>query len=292
MKSDATVSALIKEGEDLLSHSGIPPARLEAEVLLAKSLAIPRSALLIDDEAAVPPSCIEAYRADLVLRSGRYPLQYITGLQEFYSLDFEVDERVLIPRSETEMMVDEVLRLAGGGSDFERASIIDVGTGSGCIAVAVAVNLERCEVLATDISAPALEVASKNASRHGVGARIRFEQGDGLEPARRLGWSGCVDFVLSNPPYIAAKDLEGLQRELSHEPRVALSPGPSGLEVTVPLVQDAARVLKPGGWLILELSAWRSAEAMGLLDAATWDSLDVKPDLQGLPRLLVARRRP
>lgn len=314
-----TIAVLTKEGEDLLSHSGIPAARLEAEVLLGKSLSLPRSALLIDPDTEVAPSQVESYRADLARRATRYPLQYILGLQEFYSLDFEVDERVLIPRAETEIIVDEVLSLAGvertpsqgdtrtagvphdhvgpvGAQNARRPgngpelSIVDVGTGSGCIAITLAVRLATSKVLATDISAAALEVAKTNADRHGVTSRIQLEQGDGLQPALRRGWSARADFITTNPPYIAAHELEGLQRELSYEPGIALSGGTTGLEVIDPLVRDAANVLKPGGWLLMEMSSSRAAQVMALLDRTKWEDISMKTDLQGFPRVLLARR--
>jgi release factor glutamine methyltransferase len=323
-----TIATLVAEGEGVLTEAGIPAARLEAEVLLARRLGVERSAFLAQPEAAVGRAALEAYREDLERRAARYPLQYITGVQEFYSLTFEVDERVLIPRPETEMIIDEILRLAStvtaardsrnrtaflpdspvSDPKTPRASgvaarhlqplqeggaprlLVDVGTGSGCIAVAIARNLASCEVLAIDLSPEALEVARRNAARHEVEGRVRFALGDGLAPAREAGLEGRVDFVVSNPPYIAENELEGLQAELRHEPRLALSPGADGMSFTRTLIRDAAAVVKPRGWLLIELSAGRSAGAMRLLDPSLWEDAFVKPDLQGIPRLLMARR--
>ncbi len=226
-----SIAESILAGERLLAAAGIPAPRLEAEVLLANRLGVPRGALIGRWHEALGEAAEEAYRGDLARRAARVPLQYITGRQEFFSLDFEVDERVLIPRPETEMIVEEVLRLAAAGGPGPPGGagrgplIVDVGTGSGCIAVAVAVNLPACEVLATDLSPGAVEVARGNAAKHGVGGRIRFAVGDGLAPALEAGFAGRADFVVSNPPYIAEAELEGLQAELRHEPRMALSPG-------------------------------------------------------------------
>lgn len=298
MTQDHRAAALIREGEGRLAGAGIGPARLEAELLLAKQLAMTRSALLLCGDGPVASDAAAAYRHDLERRAARYPLQYITGVQEFYSLEFEVDERVLIPRPETELIVDELLRLAGETDppydrDHSAAAcprIVDIGTGSGCIAVAIAVNLPACTVLATDLSADALEVARKNAARHGVEGRVRFALGDGLAPAFENDLEGAAEFVVSNPPYIDEAELDGLQPELRYEPHLALTPGADGLALTRRLILDASRVLRPCGWLLIELSAGREEDARHLLDGASWEAVTVKPDLQGIPRLLVARR--
>lgn len=382
---------LIAEGERRLRDAGIPAARLESEVLLAHALGLGRGSLLLREDDPAGPRAAREFLADVETRAARYPLQYITGEQEFYSLAFRVDERVLIPRPETEMIVDEVLALAGsarqnavrsgrgGGAPHstrevtgesprrerrsaadgaptsvsrtrpERRSsgrrdpapsIIDVGTGSGCIAIALAVNLPACRVIGIDLSPEALEVARANALRHGVEDRIDWVLGDGLG-ALGGGWTRAampeaaarapgpqprdpssatsagetrvppasppgspeveddrhpaephrLDFVVSNPPYIDEADLPGLQPELRFEPRLALTPGADGLAFTARLIEDARGALRPGGWLLIELSAGRSGQARTLLPAGVWESVEVLPDLQGIPRLLKARRR-
>jgi release factor glutamine methyltransferase len=184
--------------------------------------------------------------------------------------------------------VDEVLRLAAGASV---PLIVDVGTGSGCLAVTLAVRLPACRVFASDVSEGALEVAARNASRHGVSGRITFEQGDGLAPAREAGLAGRADFLVSNPPYIHEADLAGLQPELAFEPRGALTPGPDGLSFTAHLVVDAAPILAPGGRLLVELGAGSAQAARALLDPALWDDVAILPDAQGIGRVLSARRR-
>jgi len=312
-----TIGSLIVEGERALAAAGIAPARLEAEVLLARSLSVSRASLILDPRARVEDAPASAYRAAVAKRAGRYPLQYITGIQEFYSLDFEVDARVLIPRSETELIVDEVLRMARaeaeapaavrpsapgapsvppapGASEVtgrgEGPLIVDVGTGSGCLAVTLAVRLPGCRVFASDVSEGALAVAARNAARHGVSARIRFARGDGLAPARDAGLAGRADVLVSNPPYIDEADLAGLQPELAFEPRGALTPGPDGLAFTARLVADAAEILAPGGRLLVELGAGSAPAARALLDPALWDAIAVLPDAQGMDRVLSARR--
>ena len=303
-----TIGSLIVEGEKALAAAGIAPARLEAEVLLARSLSVSRASLILDPRAPVADAAVSAYRAAVAKRATRYPLQYITGIQEFHSLDFEVDERVLIPRPETELIVDEVLRLAGPGAKASAPGrpsapgasevtgrvgnplIVDVGTGSGCLAVTLAVRLPGCRVFASDVSEGALAVAARNAARHGVSERIRFARGDGLAPARDAGLAGRADVLVSNPPYIDEADLADLQPELAFEPRGALTPGPDGLSFTARLVADAAEILAPGGRLLVELGAGSAPAARALLDTALWDAIAVLSDAQGIGRVLSARR--
>src|SRR5262245_23824228 len=315
-----TIAGLIAEGERELADAGIGPARLEAEVLLARSLGVSRAALILEPGAAVASGAAGVYRADVAKRATRYPLQYITVLQEFHSLDFEVDERVLVPRPETEMIVDEVLRLCcvARGAAAGRAEpatgrlvagdrnaavrphggepgrgvaaaplIVDVGTGSGCIAVTLAVRLPLCRLFASDVSEDALEIAARNALRHGVADHIQFAQGDGLAPALEAGLTGRADFVVSNPPYVPEAELEGLQAELAHEPRGALTPGPDGLSFTARLVEEAARIVRPGGHLLIELGAGSAERALRLCDPVRWTGVRVEADAQGFPRLLV-----
>jgi len=283
-----TVAALVEEGERVLEGAGIPAARLEAEVLLARRLGVERSGLLARWTDPVPPAAGDGFRGDLHRRASRYPIQYITGMQEFHSLEFEVDERVLIPRHETEMLVDAVLERAPREGPV---TIVDVGTGSGNIAVTLAMRLPGALVFACDLSPAALDVARRNAERHGVADRVRCLAGDGLQPALAEGLGGRADFVVSNPPYIAEHELDGVQPELSHEPRMALSPGPDGMSVTRSLIEAASAVLRPGGWLFVELSIGCADRALRLLGTALWESVLVAPDIQGIPRVLGARRR-
>lgn len=328
MTEATTVGRAVSEAERLLAHAGIPSPRIEAEVMLARRLGVERVALLLRRDDPVPMQALEAFTNDVARRSSRYPLQYITGVQEFYSLEFEVNEHVLVPRPETEMIVDEVLRLwrrsrpgglraaapsadprAGAVSPDPRADafadppagaewkgrtgpvIVDVGTGSGCIAVTLAVNLGDCRIVAIDISDEALAVAKRNAILHGAERAICFMHGDGLRPALNAGLAGGIDVVVSNPPYIAEEDLAGLQPELRHEPRIALTPGSDGLAFTARMIREAGDALGTGGWLLIELSAGAAERARHLLDSALWEDVDVKADVQGIPRLLIARRR-
>lgn len=297
--SARTVGALVQEAERTLAGAGIVAARLEAEVLVAFALESSldpgldpppdRSSLLSRSRDAVPETVRGRLRELVARRAGRYPLQYITGRKEFYGLEFMVDERVLIPRPETEMLVDAVLALVRAGWPAG-LRVVDVGTGSGCIAIALAVKLPQAAIIATDISHEALALARQNAARHGVEGRIRFMQGDGVAALLKEPDRDVCDVLVSNPPYIAAAALASLQPELRHEPRIALSPGPDGFSATAALLRECAAVVTPGGWIAIEIGFDQAQQAIGALDPALWEDGLVEPDMQGLPRLLLARR--
>jgi release factor glutamine methyltransferase len=222
------------------------------------------------------------YQQALSERSSGIPAQYITQHQEFWGLDFLVGPAVLIPRPETEHLIETVLPLARAGSN---SRIADVGTGSGCIALALASELPSAEIHATDISAEALEIARANAARHQLERRIHFHQTDllhGLDPAE-------FDFVVSNPPYVGEREQDEVQLEVrTFEPRHAVFAGPTGLEVIERLIPEAQTALKPGGWLVIEISGTIVAQVRRLLGG--WDEVQIIPDLQGLPRVAAARK--
>ena len=218
-------------------------------------------------------------------RERREPFQYLTGEQEFHGLSFRVDRRVLIPRPETEGLVDAVLdlRLPSG------AAVADLGTGSGCIAVSLAYERPDLRLYALDLSAEALELARENAARHGVGHRLSFLLGDLADP--RGEWLGRMDAVVSNPPYVSEVDMEGLSPEVrEHEPRMALVSGPTGLEAYQTLAPGAYRLLRAGGALLLELGFLRETGARRAVEDAGFVNVAVRPDPRGIPRVLVAWR--
>ena len=229
------------------------------------------------------------YRALVARRAGREPLQYLTGVQEFWSLAFEVTPAVLIPRPETEGIIEAFLRLNHAPDPV----VLDIGTGSGCLAVVVAREVPGARVHASDVSEEALRVARGNAAAHGVSERVRFRQGDLFEPHRGRGLEGAVDFVLSNPPYVADDELPRLMPEVrDHEPRSALAAGPDGLAVHRRLAAGAADLLKPGAHLIAEIGQGQEATLRDLYrDHARLDLVAIDPDLAGLPRVLIARAR-
>ena len=272
---------------DALEASGIPGARLDAERLLAFELGKDRSYLLAHFQDPVSESHAESFFARVAERRRGKPLQYLLGWQEFRGLEFEVTPEVLIPRPETELLVDAAVERFSDGNPV----LADVGTGSGCIAVAAAAALPGARVIATDFSEEALSVARRNASRHHVSERIQFLSGDLLLPLGPLGMEEKLDCVLSNPPYVAERDLPALQREVRDwEPRLALVAGITGFEVYERLLPQALRFLKPGGTLIMEIGYNMQREITGLFNAA-WNLEGIQEDFSGIPRIVVAQKR-
>ncbi len=238
-------------------------------------------------EDRVGPEIPRAFREDVARRAAREPLQYITGVQEFWSLPFVVSSAVMIPRPETEMVVEACL----ARSATSAARIVDIGTGAGCIAVSVAREIPGALVHATDISEAALAVARLNAARNDVAGRIAFYRGDLFEPLENLGLERQVDFVLSNPPYIPEDDLSTLEPEVrDHEPRTALTPGPDALSVQRRIAAAAPRFLKPGAYVIIEFGLGQAAALREIYDrTAGMQVEEIRPDLAGIERVLVAR---
>jgi release factor glutamine methyltransferase len=223
-------------------------------------------------------------------RAAGEPLQYILGHQEFYGLDFLVTPAVLIPRPETEFLVERVIDLVRD-SEPNAPLIVDAGTGSGCIAVTLAVNLQNARVMATDISSAAIEVAQLNAARHAVTERIEFLAGDLLAPLAGRGLENAVDILASNPPYVAEDSPELIQRDVREwEPAAALFGGADGLRFYRRLLVDGLRLVKPGGYLVCEIGYMQLDAISQLIAASGWQLLDVTRDLQGIPRTLVVKR--
>lgn len=260
---------------------GSPMARRDAELLLLRVLERERAWLMTHRETRLSPELCARFETWIERRARQEPVQYILGEQEFYGLAMRVTPDVLIPRPETEHLVEAVVaRVAQNPA----VRIGDVGTGSGAIAVALAHALPRAQVTALDISRRALDVAAENARRHGVAERVRFVESDLLEAVR----GESFDVVVSNPPYVAENEvLEAQVREF--EPRRALYAGPTGLEVYERLIPQAWEALLPAGWLVMELGqGQRDALARLLTD---WDDVEFGDDLQGIPRVAMGRRR-
>ena len=275
--------ALAEAGAEL-SRRGVDDPALEAEVLARHVLGLSRAQLFSAINEEVSPGHHREIGRAVERRAGGEPLAYIRGFREFYGLDFEVNRHVLVPRQETETLVDLALE-AAGRIRRDDPRIADVGTGSGAIAVAVAVHLPRARVFATDVSPGALEVADANRRRHGVADRVRLLQGDLLEPL-----PDRVDVIVSNPPYIRSADLESLPEEVRREPALALDGGDDGLDPTRRLLRGAPGTLNPGGVIIIEidppqLSAVTSYAKSHMPDA----HVESRDDLLGLPRAVVVR---
>ena len=270
-----------------LTASHVPSPRLNAELLLMFTLDCDRAYLFAHPERELSLEEHGRYDEALAERVRGVPAQYITGHQEFWGMDFVVTPAVLIPRPETEHVVETVLRLkaAGEGARPTQAlRIVDVGTGSGCIATALAKELPQVEIHATDISSAALEIARVNAARLQLDSRVQFHETDlvrGLE-------LGSFDFVVSNPPYVGESEGDHVQLEVrKFEPRSAVFAGATGLEVISRLIPQARLALKPGGWLVMEISGTIADGVRGLFEG--WDDVQFTNDLQGIPRVVSAR---
>lgn len=273
---------VIQATTSFFEQRGVDSPRLTIELILAHVLQKKRLELYLEFERVLNEPTLAILRELVRRRAAGEPLQYVLGRAEFYGLEFAVDKRVLIPRPETELLVAEVVAACRGR---EALAILDVGTGSGCIAVALARNLPQVTLTATDRSSRALELARANALRHGVADRIRFIESD-LFAA--LG-GGSFDWIVSNPPYIAAAEAGSLPREVrKHEPPEALFGGADGLDVIRRLIVGAPPFLKPGGRLALEIGAGQSEAVQKLFAQARYQVEKVARDLQNHERLIIA----
>jgi release factor glutamine methyltransferase len=262
------------------AHVGSP--RMNAELLLMFTLGCDRAYLYAHPERELSAEEQARYQEVIAQRCRGIPAQYITGHQEFWGMDLIVSPAVLIPRPETEHVIEAVLLLARGP---KRLRIVDVGTGSGCIALALAKELPAADIQATDISPAALEIARANAARHQLEHRICFHQTDLLS-----GFSpDSFDLVVSNPPYVGESEEDQVQLEVrKFEPRNAVFAGPTGLKVIERLIPQAEKTLVSGGWLVMEISGTIVKGVKRLLSG--WDDVRIVNDLQGIPRVVAAQK--
>lgn len=280
----ATVGAAVVRTRNALAHAGVAEAPLEAELLLADTLETDRTGLLAGLSDLLSEERQRHLDSLLSRRMQREPLAYLRGKREFYGLDFHVGPGVLIPRPETETLVEEALALAALRESKQGLIIADVGTGSGIIAVSLAVHLPRSKLYATDISNTALSTAQGNARRHGVDARIAFLGGDLMEPLPER-----VDIVAANLPYLSTGAIQDLEPEIAlYEPREALDGGPGGLDLVRRLLAQAPGHLRTGGALLLELDPWQmDAASRAALQAMPGAAVRCVRDLAGDERVLV-----
>ena len=281
-----TAAALLREAADALREAGVPSPEWDAERLLRHATGWDRALVIARPETVVGPEAEAIFRALVARRAARVPLQHIVGTQAFWRHDFLVTPDVLVPRPETEILVETALGLMRNAA---RPFVVDVGTGSGCIALSLAAERSDAEVHATDVSAPALAIARENARRLGLESRVAFHHGDLLEPVASL--AGRIDRVVSNPPYVDAADRDSLAPEVrDHEPAVALFPPGDALSVYRRLAAAASPALRPGGWLAVEVGAGQAEAVAEILDLAGLTPLPAVPDLQGIPRVISGRR--
>jgi release factor glutamine methyltransferase len=284
------LKAVLNSAIDHLTSQRVPSPRMNAELLLMFILDCDRAYLYAHSDRELSEDEQARYKAALDERARGVPAQYITGHQEFWGLDLIVTPAVLIPRPETEHVVESILEVARRrellGYEYPPhiTKIVDVGTGSGCIALALAKELTDAEIHATDISHEALEIARANTARLGFGNRIHFHQADLLEDC-----GSGFDFVVSNPPYVGESEEDQVQMEVrKFEPRNAVFAGPTGLETIDRLIPQAYAALHSGGWLVMEISGTIAQRARDLL--RDWDEISIAPDLQSIPRVLRARK--
>jgi release factor glutamine methyltransferase len=282
-----TLGRLLEWTTNYLRQKGSESPRLDSEVLLAHALGCKRIDLYARHGEEAPEAARQRFRELVRQRVEGCPVAYLVGRKEFFSLEFSVNRSVLIPRPDTECVVDECLRLAKPRSE---PAIVDVGTGSGCIAVAVAKHHKTAQVTAVDVSAEALAVAASNAGKHGVAERVRFVQGDlfgSIPPGERF------DFILSNPPYIPHDDLAKLAAGVrDYEPHLALDGGVDGFAVFERLIAEAPARLKAGGWMLIEIGSPQEGPARERIVRHQGYELEkTVHDGSGHPRVLMARWR-
>lgn len=285
-----TIAEAIQKAAVRLSDHGVPNAPFDAELLLRRVLDRDRAWIIAHGRERLDEERRTAFEAWIARRAKREPLQYITGRQEFWGLDFFVTPDVLIPRPETELVVEAAIRRAGKTSGL---TVIDLCTGSGCIAVSLAKGLPAVRIFATDKSAKALVVARENARRHSVSDRIKFLEGDLLEPLAELDVRGRVDVITANPPYVPSGYLPALQPEVREfEPELALIAGPEGTEIEERIISSAPEILKKGGSLIMEMGLGQTDALKKILAAdGRYCDIDILKDLAGIDRVMVTHRR-
>ncbi len=282
---DSTVPALLGRAVAALEQAGIDPARPEAEWLLAGLLDVERFALYLEPARRLTEAQAARYRELIERRARREPLQYLLGWEDFHGLRLAVTPDVLVPRPETEGLVEWALEALAGRPD---PVIADLGTGSGAIACALATALPRAEVLAVELAGGALAVASRNVRALGLSGRVRLLAGDLFAPLGSL--SPSLDLVVANPPYLPSAVIASLPPEVSrHEPRAALDGGPDGLGVLRRIVAGAPAVLKPGGWLLMEIGEEQAGSLASLMAAEGFSGIRARRDLSGVERYIGGR---
>jgi release factor glutamine methyltransferase len=299
------IRTALKQALAELRDAQVPSYTLAAELLLLHALGRDRTWIYAHPEEEISAADAERYYALIRRRAGGEPTQHLTGKQEFWGLEFEVTPDVLIPRPETEHLIEVALdrlavrELRAGRpqkTDGSGLSIADIGTGSGCLAIALAKELPGAAIYATDISSAALNVARRNAVRHGVSDQIHFFESNLIEGVSGSPLATChspllFDLLVSNPPYIGRREAAALMREVrEHEPEIALYGGEEGYELYADLIAQAAMHLKPGGILVLELGHNSLPAVQPLLDSSRWTNVGITNDLAGIPRVLAAER--
>jgi release factor glutamine methyltransferase len=280
---ELSIAEALFEATQILRTAGVPESRREAGSLLAHVIQKDRTFLISHAEEKLEPHTVHEFRDVVERRAAGEPLQYITGYQDFYGRSFRVTPDVLIPRPETELLVEAALGLMHG------SRFCDVGTGSACIAVTLLCERPDSRAVGLDVSPAALAVARENAGAQRVDQRIEFHVSDCFDALPEN--TPPFDLIVSNPPYVAADVVAGLQREVKdHEPMVALTPGPDGLSIIRRLITEAPQFLQKDGHLLLEIGFDQGEAVRELVEGSKFKLLETRPDLQGIPRIVILRR--
>lgn len=280
-----SIGEALRRASRELDQGGVAEARREAGSLLSHVIEKDRTFLISHAEDVLGERELESFENAIARRAKGEPAQYITGKQDFYGRAFRVTPDVLIPRPETELLVEAALQVMNAGS-----VICDVGTGSGCIAITLLCERSDAHAVAVDVSEAALEVARANARELAVNDRVEFLLSDCFSALNESA-SPLFDLILSNPPYVSANQLPGLQREVrDHEPLVALSPGDDGLSVIKRLLLDSPQFLRTNGYLLMEIGFDQGERVEQLIDPNLWTLKEILPDLQGIPRIVVLQK--
>jgi release factor glutamine methyltransferase len=282
-----SIAEALREATQVLNRAGVPDARREAGSLLSSVLGKDRTFLISHAEDSVSDDALGQFQEQVERRASGEPLQYIKGYQDFFGREFRVTPDVLIPRPETELVVEAAIEVVGGPD--AAPFICDVGTGSGCIAVTLLGEIRNARAVAIDKSPAAVEIAKLNARNLSVMERAVFSVSDCFGSLDRREYQ--FDLVVSNPPYVSAALMPGLQREVrDHEPLIALSPGPDGLSVIRRLLDETPGFLRKHGHLIMEIGFDQGEVVRELIDEKVWHLLEIRPDLQGIPRIVILQK--
>jgi release factor glutamine methyltransferase len=282
-----TVSSVLNWTTNYFEQSNIESARLEAEILLANVLNCKRLDLNIKNDSVIGKEALETFKGFIKVRKSRKPLSYILGGQEFMGLEFKVNENTLIPRPETEILVEEVLELI---KDIKDPVVFDVCTGSGNIAVSIAKLSKAKTVYALDVSNEALAVCWENIASNSLAGKMVMRQGDMFDAVKNESLEGKVDIIVSNPPYIAEVEFSSLAPEIAFEPRLALYGGKDGLDFYKRLAKESKNFLKPGGFVAVELNSNKSKETADIFKNEGYKVIKIKKDYGGLDRVLISQK--
>ena len=284
LKTGVTIQNALAAATAALAGSHVKQARLEASSLLSHVMNRDRTFILAHPEHVLNPDLLVMFQSLVVRRAAGEPLQYLTGHQEFFKLNFDVTPDVLIPRPESEAMVEVALELL---SKDRPSRFADIGTGSGCLAISILHELPNARCVAIDVSPAALNIARANAQRHGVIDRLQLTESDLFSA---VATDEQFDLIVSNPPYVADDDIDSLQREVRFEPRSALAGGSDGLEVIRRLLREALARIQTGGHLAFEFGFGQEELLLNLIDRQQWNLMEARKDLQGIPRMMVLER--